>query len=983
MSLVINHNTTALNAHRNLGLSANGMGKAIEKLSSGYKINVGADDPSGLIISEQLRSQISGLERAVRNSSEAYNLIGIAEGALNEMNTILKKMRALAIHAASNGVTSPEQVAADQSEMDSGIDTLNRIANTTRYSDQYLLNGAKELVYEDHVLVDEPTDHQMLDTKMTRVDQIFKRDGMRVSIGFSGDESDSKANTENSAKRAYLEADNANGLCQIDGGKLTADQEFTLTGSGGSRMFNFTKGEHIGKMVQGVNNSKDSTGIGAALIFASDVRIDKTSHITTPVGAATKLWSPDGNNKIAETYKKGQIQIYKADLNTNKPKIDSYQVTQGVADAFRVGYNTDGDGKIYAKVVDVASGALEYYKDKECTMLIGKGDGTDFTPANNSGIPGSPLNATEGLKLTINKDNAKALDVYEIAVVGQNMDNDKDMTVTGLGGFVDVGNAVFSGVNLGVNTSAEGKIFFNYKPMSYYPDGEVKTFTMEAYTDGSFDPKYLVGTSGVVTADYNASGTSPANSHCQAVRIESTKLADGQDSGLNITINVPPPPGGDRLPKIAQPGTVEFTNLGVRLYSTDYGSQETIRMQNNKGELFYQYRSHDTNTEKIIIKPDTTVQVEGNDARITVNGSPIYTTGLIANTTTPDFSGSLVFNAGSLGKNTIAVTGYEDGKIYSKATALQGEEEKETDIQRDRRNFDYEGFACSTGGAALPQVYFDLSSLEAMAESKLNLAGGPPVTGQIQIIAAVAATTTTPGQVQFQVNGATVPAVPLNIDYEDMLKGVYLAEPEELKGLFVKIAQPGTPRTSGLPAANPAIINYWEGDPLLEMNSYATQPRGSTSEEMTNFKGGMQFQLGNTEGDQDRTIYSVPSMAMSNMGRIEWAGEEYTLQSVLGGGKACLAKDPVLAMRILAQAVDDVSGLRARLGAFQQNMLQSNMNALEVAVENITKTESAIRDTDMAAESTQFTRFQIMQQAGTSMLAQANQVSQNVLSLLQ
>jgi flagellin len=178
-------------------------------------------------------------------------------------------------------------------------------------------------------------------------------------------------------------------------------------------------------------------------------------------------------------------------------------------------------------------------------------------------------------------------------------------------------------------------------------------------------------------------------------------------------------------------------------------------------------------------------------------------------------------------------------------------------------------------------------------------------------------------------------------------------------------------------------IDVSEGDPTVEVNSYATQPRGTTSEDLSNFLGGMQFQLGNTEGDQDRTIYSIPSMSMSNMGRIEWNGEEYTLQSVLGGGEACLAKDPVLAMRILAQAVDDVSTLRARLGAFQSNTLQTNINSLNVAVENITKTESAIRDTDMAEASTEMTRYQIMQQAGTSMLAQANQMSRNVLSLLQ
>ena len=98
---------------------------SLEKLSSGYKINTGKDDPSGLVISEQLRAQNAGLQRAVQNTQEANNVLGIAEGSLNEMNSILKKMRQLAIHSANSGVTSPEQVAADQAEVDSSVQTRN------------------------------------------------------------------------------------------------------------------------------------------------------------------------------------------------------------------------------------------------------------------------------------------------------------------------------------------------------------------------------------------------------------------------------------------------------------------------------------------------------------------------------------------------------------------------------------------------------------------------------------------------------------------------------------------------------------------------------------------------------------------------------------------------------------------------------------------------------------------------------------------
>ncbi len=894
------------------------------------------------------------------------------------MNSILKKMRALAIHASSNGVTSPDQVAADQAEMDSGIDTLNRIANTTKYSDQFLLNGGKQLVYDDHTMIDDPTDHQLLDTKMTRVDQIFKRDGVAVSIGFGGDETEHKTNNANSAKRAYIEADNAHQLCQIDGATLTADQEFTITGTAGSRMFNFTKGENIGQIVKGINNSKDSTGVGASLIFASDVRIDNTAHANVAVGGAIQNYG-----LAADTaYAKGQAQIYGADLNTSRPKIagpnstpagSGFRITNDAAASFRVGYNTDGDGKIYAKVVDVSSGAIEYYKDKDCTMLIGKGDGGDFSPANNSGIPGSPLHSNQGIFIDIDKNNAKNLDVFEIALVGQNMDNEKDMYVKDLGGYMDIGNSVMSGVNLGVNTSAEGKLFFKYTPMTFDAAGNAASFKMEVYTDGSYQPKYLVAQSAAVSVGdmtWTTHSGPPAQS-VSPLRVESVLMDNGEDSGLNFTMNIlgkAPAGGGAPLPsKSGQGGSLEFTNMGVRLYSADYGSSETIRIQNNKGELFYQYRSNDE-MEKLMIEADTTVQVAGADARVSINGSPIYTTGLVAKATTQDFSGDLVFNQGELGLTTVAVNGYDVGKLYSKATALQGVEEKETSIEQQRCRF-------SPPAGYTNEIYWDMSSLDPLAEQQMvkNVAN-PPVAGVEIEVTKAPVKPNGAAELTLTVNGA---ATNIKVDYADIEKGFYLTSPDNMKGMFVKYAPD---KNKGV--ASSEIVVY-PGDLLTEMNTHATQPRGNTQEEMNNFKGGMQFQLGNTEGDQDRTIYSIQSMSMANLGRIEWDGEEYSLQSILGGGEACLSKDPIMAMRVLSQAVDDVSSLRARLGAFQANMLQTNINSLNVAVENITKTESAIRDTDMAAASTEFTRFQVMQQAGTSMLAQANQTSRNVLSLLQ
>ncbi len=2017
MSLIINNNLSALNTHRNLSRSGSSMSKAIEKLSSGYQINVGADDPSGLIISEQLRSQISGLERAVRNSSEASNLIGIAEGALNEMNSILKKMRALAIHAANSGVTSPEQVAADQAEMDSGIATLDRIANTTRYSDQYLLNGSKELVYDINTVVNGPNDHQLLDTKQTRVDQIFKRDGVKMTVGFAGEKNRYQANTDTSAKRAYLEADNADGLCQIDDqGNVTEKQEFILTGSQGSRMFTFKKGEHLGAIVSSINNVRDSTGIGAALTFASDIRIDKTTNGTY------KGSTPDYDNNLPSegrggyddgsyVYQSGDVQIYGAGLNDPATsKIKNVNITPDAAASFKVGFNCDGDGKIYAKIVDKSTNSIEYYKDKECTMLIGKGDDKFFAAVNNSGIPSSPTQNLDGIFIELNDKNCEDLDVFEIGFIGQRLDNQKDMNVSGLQGWTMVDNSVISGVNLGVNTSEKGQIYFRYSPVEFAEDGKtVKTFKVEAFTDSSYQKQYLVATSEVIPNNMNVyeeeekdedwiiGGEEKKQEQLagQTVRLESVQMANGQDSGLSITLTIPKPgvlegmtgmtlddlrasspemeqwfteydtikkeyedavaaykarkeehydpakkdeetkkkeydkavaeyekalakkneaqdardaaqdnlltdanefeaqlltslknmvetsgmmgkalddlnaltggypngfgekfleeiatqtkrtltgsafntvidgniedfaqrvrdniegaiknsptgyyrhfknnvggaqdkntadsvirnildqvqdnivdtleadlpaqiaafdqgasvddalatvkgaqannirdldladptanpklsdqllttiknaiatykatapafdddltdytddmvtavntavinaawytalaPGNltaqgnardirdaimgeveddfeahvlkshqnvatdfrqneaktidkavtamgdvapnkanlaeldevidpstvrsgygynfvkdfaaeiqtwikdninkynnmedfrsdltgalqstatdmmsagkysyifgkqtppqdakalqdigtlttgilnavdtkladmtkneirnlsetdirrianasindgvylkddfeylntkdgvgtkildelttaadtffsttpfnpgthtvtsylgllenaldgvkagtlitslgvdqstgealvdrlvdvmkddyftqittnidskikdtsggydrfdsaiandrqtghasdwntlgtthtgvdldvlqeyiqtevsdylatlsglsttaqvdafltnltdntfrdqlranqpylasipaattlinavlDNIPALIQPtiatafedavteytadsgmddlfelyvsvssdptytamqhlngvvdpttgelanygdqlleeidakvkdylenaalpdpysftqfrddfittitndltnangstnaitwpkfggdtdlqdaaktvieealkkitkpkegetnyfreyvesrvafekadakfqtaetalddaetamdlaeaayetavdntaveqealdalkdavtdlnedwaaykkqydlyaagadgangvtpkgeqvGSITFTNLGMRIYSTDYGSAETIRIQNKTGQLFYQYLDPDS-LDKKMVAADTTVQVAGDDAQISLNGAPIFTTGLTANTTTPDFSGSLVFNQGTLGKTTLAVAGYDQGKYMSKATDLQGVEENEPDIQAYERSFEPPALTVpmGSGDPALGtqtglrnaqnqpvDLYVDFTQLDPTVQVKITNLGNPTdvkitydydsVTGvgKIKIDAsrmmplwgdddtednneylkrnnelfnkwrADNPTVTNPDTIQaarddiyqqvLDERGELIIEEEVNIS--NLSDGYYVTNPN-LKGMYIvtsDLIDMAKSQGDIGPVVQQTTPN--NGELLLKVNTYATNPRSTTSESMSDFVGGMQFQLGATEGNQDRTIYSIQSMSMSNLGRITWEGVDYCLQDVLGGGIASLTKDPILAMRVLQQAVDDVSGLRSRLGAFQSNMLQTNINSLEVAIENITKTESAIRDTDMAAESTQFTRFQIMQQAGTSMLAQANQISQNVLSLLQ
>jgi flagellin len=144
MSLRINHNIAAINANRNLKLTNSALNKSMQKLSSGFRINQAADDPAGLVISEQFRAQIAGLNRAIQNSEGSISMIQTAEGALTEINNLLISMRELAIHAANEGFNDADQLAADQAEIQNAIKTIDRISTNTQFGTKKILDGSKD-----------------------------------------------------------------------------------------------------------------------------------------------------------------------------------------------------------------------------------------------------------------------------------------------------------------------------------------------------------------------------------------------------------------------------------------------------------------------------------------------------------------------------------------------------------------------------------------------------------------------------------------------------------------------------------------------------------------------------------------------------------------------------------------------------------------------------------------------------------------------
>ena len=225
MSMVVQHNMQAANANRMLGITSGAQAKSTEKLSSGYKINRAADDAAGLTISEKMRKQIRGLDKASSNAQDGVSSVQTAEGALTEVHSMLQRMNELAVQS-SNGTNSSDDRQAIQDEVDQLTTEIDRVAETTKFNEIYLLKGdnsnTKNVYMKGH---DAGLKGSLTDGAKSAT---FTMDALKTGdkVTIAGKEY-SIGSTVADAKKTYAAA--------ADGEKVTIDgTEYTVVGATGT-----------------------------------------------------------------------------------------------------------------------------------------------------------------------------------------------------------------------------------------------------------------------------------------------------------------------------------------------------------------------------------------------------------------------------------------------------------------------------------------------------------------------------------------------------------------------------------------------------------------------------------------------------------------------------------------------------------------------------------------------------------------------------
>ena len=349
----INTNIGSLQAMHRLNSNQADLSTRLQRLSTGLKINAGKDAPAGLIASETLRSEIAGISQAVDNSQRANNVINTAEGSLSEISSLLLEVQSLTNQAANTGALSPQEVAANQLQVDAILNSVNRISNTTQFNGVKLLNGGLDYTLSGVL-------SSAIDITTVNAAKVPDNGSINVAVQVTG-----------SAQLGTITY-TASGI----GGTPTTIE---IAGNIGTEQLSFAASAQNSAISFAINQLKESTGVSASVV-AGDLELYSTAYgstqfvsVKTITGTFTngKDFGADAavtingssasvDGKVA-TVRTGDLDITldldAAFAQNTATGITSFQITGGGA-KFQLGERVERQGQVNIGISSVATTKL-------------------------------------------------------------------------------------------------------------------------------------------------------------------------------------------------------------------------------------------------------------------------------------------------------------------------------------------------------------------------------------------------------------------------------------------------------------------------------------------------------------------------------------------------------------------------------------------------------------------------------------------------
>ena len=941
MSMVIQHNIPALQSYNIVNGTSNALQKSIARLSSGLRINSAADDAAGLAISEKMRSQVKGLDKAVANTQDGISLIQTAEGALSETHSILQRMRELSVQAANDTLTQQDR-SYIQVEIDQLNEEITRIGNTTQFNKKKLLNGDSAALWSS----DNNETKAIINGGLRKTDQfgqkvsvegnykirikadpgegeVQKSDIMKVK---HDDVVMNKSLNKNAGVTDVSVTNTPAGSYKIDLVTAEAGTEGVLTGAYG---------------IGGTQHDTDSEitfqdGIGAPV-----------TKITVSTTDGVEIWSTQGSDIFQNVAQGGttsaadQSAFFEGRTQSDAGPLFAGVKNEIIAAAREKGITLSGFGD-----ADAESGTFTL---KALTMDGSKAPGIKISYETKAAGANPTTSITENDDTIIGKDS-----VFNVAIDGTTMENGSVLfEVTQI-------DAVNNKVTLKATAS---KLSQNGVNSTATQDDIVLDMGADGETPSTVNLDKLFGgtdEASTVTISLNADyGVSPIK---EGAKFVYSIKAGGSDTGVDNAMQV---------------------NISGSLDSTWEDKWDGGPYNGNTVSYYLNGEALDStevNFKNFNLNEKSGVVSEGTITLSTDSTFKMGDGGVLDDLVTDDGTTLASFDAAYIGKVASGDVKLRDlDKFWNSEGVFMLDDAKKITLNQ------------GNGNTASVMLYAN-DTLNDVAE-KLNDAIATGL-GQSKYVDDATKFATFVG------TGSTKNSE--SVDGTFVLRSVVPGKSGEitLSGdeQVINAFSLNTIQKSKETSYNIDVMDAHTGE-MIKQNVKVTGnvAHGLIDEnvdvefsELSGINAAWNDNLKKyvySSSTQETTLHLADNTTVLQVGANE--GEDLALNIGDMRGHA-LGLDGVNVMSheraarsitIIDNAIDKVSTQRANLGAYQ-NRLEYTASNLTTASENLTSAESRIRDTDMAKEMMEFTKLNIMLQAGNSMLAQANQQPQNVLSLI-
>lgn len=983
----INTNVSSLQAQINLSRNNQDLQTALTRLSTGLRINSGKDDPAGLIASETLRSDIAATEVGIANSEVASQMIATADSALGQVSSLLIDIQSLVNEAANSGTMSAAQIEANQLQIDSSLQAIDRIGQSTKFQGNNLLDGSLSFITES------------VDTSSISSVQIDQANfGTNPTIGVS----------------VELLAQATMGALTYQSGEATEPVVLQVGGSSGFQAFNFDAGTTVDQMATAINLVSDATGVTAEAtgVLSWDANaavgtVDSFGADNDIVITANTDGAAAGSYYVRYAVAGGASAATTVLITESSVDAGTGEITYGYID---ITLGTDGSSNLNATANDV----IAAIGDQETT------DGTNFfTVTNAEGSNGtgtvaiSEVTAMTGVDpgqdpTANNMLQYQSLDgMRDISYVASGTStalsidlNSDPRETTNASSVIDLGldNSTFKLTYLGAEGEASNRAIDVTWEASADTDDHVlwdgDTLTVQIATDDTTltDIMALINTDsatlGVFFAEAASAGDIPGISE---VGTADAALTTGDVGGMPTSVTFT---GG-----VVSQGTM-IVNLATDENGnvTTTANDLTAFIEASGEQMFTDYQVQVSNTG-------------GSDGTGTLAATTTNVKFDPPNTTYTDAQASGTTHS-ALVTAQFTVTAREEGTAYDGVLvrvvnddSLAGGESA-VSYSTDSNTLLVRFNGAVTANAVIDLIntdetigaLFTAGPEDGVSGSAIgNISDGDFVYlsgGETRAVPDGGATGNTDPPMTKLVGGqnagsdtsdAMLTFSASNYGSDSFVSVKAIDSTFAVKNAAGDVADRSygtdvSARINGLQAVGKGLNASLSSSSLqVELGINTLMTAGSTST-FSITGGGAQFQLGPEVVSNQQARIGIMSVSTATLGGINGHGRLYELKDGEGHD---LATDTTGAAAIIKDVISQVTGLRGRLGAFQKTTLETNINTLEDTLETLTAAESTIRDADFAAESSNLTRAQILVQSGTKVLAMANQQPQSVLSLIQ